>query len=127
MDTLRFSELSIAQYHPQILAALGNTFGHTVKIDETTLQVQRGEYARVTIEVDFSQPLRHSVELDGVTLRVAYEGLPQLCFHYGQVGHADAACPQRPPPTDDRSMQKEGDATALLGKTPPDVAKEPRH
>ncbi|KAJ8750708.1 hypothetical protein K2173_015889 [Erythroxylum novogranatense] len=60
-----------------------------------TLQAHGGRYVRIAVEIDLSLPLCTSVTLDGETLPFSYEGLPQLCYSYGKVGHASALCPQR--------------------------------
>ncbi|KAJ8766035.1 hypothetical protein K2173_020551 [Erythroxylum novogranatense] len=61
---IRFPELSIDRYHPLILSALGNQVGHTVKLDESTRQTQRGRFLRVAVDIDLTVPLRTTVELD---------------------------------------------------------------
>ncbi|KAJ8898724.1 hypothetical protein K2173_004886 [Erythroxylum novogranatense] len=94
---VRFPELSVAQYHPSILTALGNLVGRTVKINSHAQLTHRGKFARVTVYLDLSAPLRAFVELDGEPVKVAYEGLPPICFHCGLVGHGSENCPSRTP------------------------------
>ncbi|KAJ8773306.1 hypothetical protein K2173_028483 [Erythroxylum novogranatense] len=86
----------MARYHPSIYNALGNLVGRTVKIDNHTQLSQRGKFARVAVDVDLSAPLCPCVELDGEIIRVAYEGLPQICFECGRVGHGAPTCPIKP-------------------------------
>ncbi|KAJ8754789.1 hypothetical protein K2173_012178 [Erythroxylum novogranatense] len=69
---IRLLELPIARYHLRILHALGNLIGMMVHIDEATLQMHRGKFARLLVDVDLSSPLRHSIT------------------------HAISACPQCP-------------------------------
>ncbi|KAJ8748956.1 hypothetical protein K2173_013394 [Erythroxylum novogranatense] len=87
---------SVACYHPSILTALGNLVGRTVKIDSHTQYAHRGKFARVTVDLDLNSPLKAVVELDGESIKVAYEGLPQICFHCGRVGHGAPTCPSGP-------------------------------
>ncbi|KAJ8899631.1 hypothetical protein K2173_018605 [Erythroxylum novogranatense] len=91
---VRVLNLPITRYHPQILTAVGNLVGNTVRIDIAIIQKARGKYARLIVDVDLASPLRHNVILDGETLLLAYEGLPQICFDYGRIGHAAQTCPQ---------------------------------
>ncbi|KAJ8767096.1 hypothetical protein K2173_012687 [Erythroxylum novogranatense] len=125
---LRFLELPIARYHPRILAALVNIVGTLVKIDEATLMIHRGKYARIAVEVDMSKPLRSTVDLDGEMLRVAYEGLPTMCFTCGMVGHADVACPHRPPASTVSPSPCDGEDGRMNGRqlTAVSVGKQPQ-
>ncbi|KAJ8752598.1 hypothetical protein K2173_005487 [Erythroxylum novogranatense] len=91
---IRFPDLSIVRYHPRILTILGNLVGTMVRIDEATLQAHWGNFTRLVVDIDLSSPLRTGVELDGETILVAHEGLPQLCYTRGMVGHEALACPQ---------------------------------
>ncbi|KAJ8752588.1 hypothetical protein K2173_005477 [Erythroxylum novogranatense] len=68
----------------------------TVRIDEATMKMHQGKFSRLAVDVDLSSPLRHNVDLDGETLRIAYKGLPQLCYVCGKITHTASACPQRP-------------------------------
>ncbi|KAJ8773309.1 hypothetical protein K2173_028486 [Erythroxylum novogranatense] len=92
---VRIPNLPIAQYHPQILRAIGNIVGDTVQIDDASLHAQRGRYARLAVEVDLTAPLRSSVTLDRETLLVTYEGLPPVCYTCGIVGHSPTACSKK--------------------------------
>ncbi|KAJ8752648.1 hypothetical protein K2173_005537 [Erythroxylum novogranatense] len=73
---IRVPDLSITRYHPWILTAIGNLVGTTVRIDEATLKSNRGKFAHLAVDVDLSSLLRHGVEIDSETLRIAYKGLP---------------------------------------------------
>ncbi|PKI66166.1 hypothetical protein CRG98_013419 [Punica granatum] len=57
---------------------------------EGTLMVERGNFARICVEVDLTRPLRLEVEMDGCPYRVEYEGLQLICFHYGRFGHSQS-------------------------------------
>ncbi|KAJ4846598.1 hypothetical protein Tsubulata_042261 [Turnera subulata] len=92
---VQFPDLDPSRYHPRILSALGRLVGRPLKTDVKTENIERGQYARVTVEVDLSQPLKGKVELDREELRVSYEGLPQVYFSCGCFGHQTVACPQR--------------------------------
>ncbi|KAJ8769001.1 hypothetical protein K2173_023996 [Erythroxylum novogranatense] len=75
---VRIPNFPLARYHPRILTELGNLVGTTVRIDDDTLHVNRGRYARIAVDIDLTRPLLPTVELDGKTLLLTYEGLPQV-------------------------------------------------
>ncbi|KAJ8765061.1 hypothetical protein K2173_010538 [Erythroxylum novogranatense] len=130
---VRFPELPVARYHPSVLHALGNLVGRTIKIDTNTQLSHRGRFARVAIDIDLSQPLRSIVELDGEQIKVAYEGLPQICFTCGRVGHSTAVCPTRPPvpsptppqPTTDSSHASSSALPATSSSDPSQAVYDP--
>ncbi|CAN1332712.1 hypothetical protein LINPERPRIM_LOCUS35828, partial [Linum perenne] len=95
---IRFPHLPIHLYHGQVLTALGNLVGKTVKIDSTTQSAERGKFARIVVEIDLDKPLPPIVLLDGAIQQVEYENLPQLCFDCGLVGHERLSCPRRAGP-----------------------------
>ncbi|KAJ8755067.1 hypothetical protein K2173_016666 [Erythroxylum novogranatense] len=96
-----FPDLPVSRYHPGILQAMGSLLGRTVKIDTNTQQSQRGRFARVAVEIDLTAPVIPIVELEGETIKVTYEGLPQICFECGRVGHGVEICPHRTHKTHD--------------------------
>ncbi|KAJ8900648.1 hypothetical protein K2173_025425 [Erythroxylum novogranatense] len=58
--------------------------GQTIKINEITLQTQRGRFVHVAVDIEITVPLCTTVELDGETVLVVYEGLWQICFTCGE-------------------------------------------
>lgn len=59
---IRIPNLPIEYYDKNFLLRLGSCIGRPIKVDEATLQVARGKYARIYVEVDLSQPCyRNSV------------------------------------------------------------------
>ena len=66
-----------------------------VEIDETGECI--GSFARIRVLVDVIQPLTKRLILkleDGeqLSMRVAYERLPEFCFCYGRIGHQYTEC-----------------------------------
>lgn len=80
--------MPVQDYEDDILQKIGSLIGNVVRIDTNTLDSQRGRFARVGVELDITKPLVPRVKLDGVWQRVEYENLPQVCFRYGRIGHA---------------------------------------
>ncbi|KAJ8750606.1 hypothetical protein K2173_015780 [Erythroxylum novogranatense] len=95
---VRVLNLPITRYHPHILTAVGNLVAHIIRIDVMMMLKLRGKYARLAVDVDLASPLHRNVELDGETLLLEYEGLPQLCFAFGRIGHVESAYPHASPP-----------------------------
>ncbi|CAN1177346.1 hypothetical protein LINPERHAP2_LOCUS33056 [Linum perenne] len=95
---VKFPHLPIHLYHGQVLTALGNLVGKTVKIDSITQTAERGKFSRIAVEIDLDKPLPPVVLLDGAIQQVEYENLPQLCFECGLVGHKRLSCPRRADP-----------------------------
>ncbi|GLT81333.1 hypothetical protein SLA2020_527230 [Shorea laevis] len=84
-------------FYEAICMYLGSKIGKPIKVDPTTLLATRGQFARVCVEVDLSQPLPSSVDLDLEDLPqslilVEYEGLHRICFHCGEFGHKMEYC-----------------------------------
>ncbi|CAN1173739.1 hypothetical protein LINPERHAP2_LOCUS30846 [Linum perenne] len=90
---IRFPHLPIHLYHGQVLTALGNLVGKTVKIDSTTQSAERGKFARIAVEIDLDKPLPPVVLLDGAIQQVEYENLPQAISSPAPAPAADSYGP----------------------------------
>ncbi|KAJ8773828.1 hypothetical protein K2173_008291 [Erythroxylum novogranatense] len=110
---VRFPDLPMSRYHPAILQAMGNLVGTTVKIDSTTQKQQRGKFARVAVEIDLTEPLVSRIELDGEEIKVAFEGLPQICFTCGRVGHSAEICQNKSIPYQDPPVNGDSNGKAI--------------
>ncbi|CAL1401189.1 unnamed protein product [Linum trigynum] len=60
--------------------------------------LQRGEFARIAIDLDMTKPLPTKVYLDGIQQQVLYENIPQICYECGKIGHLEDQCPECNPP-----------------------------
>lgn len=70
--------------------------------------MSRGQYIRLCVEVDITKPLLSKFQLNGRVLGIQYEGLRQICFKCGTLGHKDDKCPVfGPKPTLDRVISGE--------------------
>ncbi|CAI0551224.1 unnamed protein product [Linum tenue] len=96
---VQLPELPIHFYHREVLFALGNLLGRTVKLDYHTEHMERGKFARIAVELDMNKPLKTRIRLDGFWQQVVYENLPEICFECGHIGHTESTCPTliRPP------------------------------
>ncbi|CAL1413221.1 unnamed protein product [Linum trigynum] len=97
---IQLPELPVHFYNREVLFAIGNLIGRTVKLDYHTEHRQRGKFARIAVELDMSKPVPSRIHLDGFWQAVRYENLPLICFECGCVGHSDDSCPSRKPHSD---------------------------
>ncbi|CAL1410739.1 unnamed protein product [Linum trigynum] len=97
VSSVLFPELPVHFYHREVLFALGNLVGRTVKIEYHTKTLQRGKFARLAIELDMTKPLPTRVRLDGFWQPIVYENLPHICFKCGWIVHLVESCPKTTP------------------------------
>ncbi|XP_052289995.1 uncharacterized protein LOC127899891 [Citrus sinensis] len=90
---IRLAEMNIHLYHKNIIRCLGEIVRPVVKIDYKTVEVQRGKFTRIAVEIDLHKPLISQFNFDGRIQRVEYEYLPTICFGCGKIGHYKDACP----------------------------------
>ncbi|KAJ8422017.1 hypothetical protein Cgig2_007567 [Carnegiea gigantea] len=74
----------------------GSKVGRVSGIDQTTANVERGKFSRLSVEVDLSKPLLSKVRFRGCVWRIQYEGIKFICFKCGKVEHGDESCPTYP-------------------------------
>ncbi|CAL1352221.1 unnamed protein product [Linum trigynum] len=92
---IQLPELPVHFYHREVLFALGNLIGRTVKLDYHTENMERGKFARIAVELDMTKPLATRIWLDGFWQTVLYENLPEICFECGRIGHTEESCPKK--------------------------------
>ncbi|CAN1178493.1 hypothetical protein LINPERHAP2_LOCUS33702 [Linum perenne] len=93
---VRLPGIPFEYFDETILKLIGDRIGRTVRIDHTTLEGTRGNFARICVEVDFSKPLLSKYKLRRRVRRIEYEGLHTICFNCGCYGHKDESCKQAP-------------------------------
>ncbi|KAH7528625.1 hypothetical protein FEM48_Zijuj05G0092000 [Ziziphus jujuba var. spinosa] len=89
---VRLPYLSFEYYNRSILTQIGNLFGRTLKINNTTEMANRGKFARLCVEMDISKPLVPKLVIGSRIQNVEYEGLGMICFHCGLIGHREPDC-----------------------------------
>ncbi|XP_025684571.1 uncharacterized protein [Arachis hypogaea] len=90
---VRLPGLAIEYYDKEMLERIGNIVGRTLKVDSNTAEKCRGKFARLCVELDLTTPLISQYSINGVRYLVEYEGLYDICFTCGMVGHEKARCP----------------------------------
>ncbi|CAN1149421.1 hypothetical protein LINPERHAP2_LOCUS17012, partial [Linum perenne] len=90
---VRLPGIPLEYYDATILRIIGDRIGKTVRLDHTTLEGSRGNFARICVEVDLSKPLLSKYRLRRPIRRVEYEGLHTICYVCGCYGHGQGECP----------------------------------
>lgn len=63
-----------------------------IRVDQNTLWVERGKFARVCVEIDLTKPVVGKIWLNGHWYQVQYEGLHLICASCGCYGHLARNC-----------------------------------
>ncbi|CAI0550916.1 unnamed protein product [Linum tenue] len=94
---VQLPELPVHFYHREVLFALGNLIGRTIKLDYHTERLERGKFARIAVDLDMTRPLPTRIWLDGIWQAVVYENLPTICYDCGRIRHSEEHCPEKKP------------------------------
>lgn len=97
---LRIYGLSQEYWRPKILFAIANSVGTPICTDAATskpmLERTFGLYARVLIDLDVTQPLRHKVLVErknfAFFVDFEYDNLPDFCSYCKKIGHYVEIC-----------------------------------
>ncbi|KAJ6673564.1 hypothetical protein OIU85_012559 [Salix viminalis] len=87
-----FSSITRTHYKDGVLGAFSLPFqliGNMGKIDYNTQNNHGGRFTRVKFDFDLDKLKEKTEDLDQ---EVSHEGLPQVCYTYGQVGHNSILC-----------------------------------
>ena len=91
---VRIPKLSVEYFNKDfLLHKIGSKIGKVWRVDNTTTNVERGQFIRMSVEVDLTKPLLSRFRLNGRIWRIQYEGLRMICFKCGTQGHKEDACP----------------------------------
>jgi hypothetical protein len=93
---IRFPGLNLLFYDESFLLALASTVGTPIKVDTNTLNVERGRFARICVEIDLTKPVVGKVWINGHWYKVQYEGLHMICSACGCYGHITRNCTKAP-------------------------------
>ncbi|CAN1164233.1 hypothetical protein LINPERHAP2_LOCUS25470 [Linum perenne] len=93
---VRLPGLPFEYFDHAILKHISDRIGKTVRIDNTTLEGSRCNFARICVEVNLAKPLLSKYMLRRRVRRIEYEGLHTICFNCGCYGHKEEACKQEP-------------------------------
>ena len=90
---IRLSGLPIEYYNAKALQHIGKAIGNVLRIDTFTATKSRGKFARLCIQVDVDKPLITAMMIGKLQQTVTYEGIDNLCFECGRMGHKREFCP----------------------------------
>ena len=88
----RIASLPSEFYEKQFLTKLESGIGKIIKLDTIIGNFERGNYARVCVQIDTNRPLIRTLLIDKDEFAVTYEGLPNFCSSYGKWDHNVDQC-----------------------------------
>ncbi|KAL4284648.1 hypothetical protein GQ457_16G019820 [Hibiscus cannabinus] len=88
----RLPGLPYRHYTKSLFRRIAAILGRVVRVDYNTHGGDRGKFARLTIMLDLTKPLRSCIGIDGFIQWLEYEGLQNICFGCGTYGHAKEHC-----------------------------------
>lgn len=106
---VRIPSLSVEYFDSDFLHKVGSKIGKVLRIDKTTAQAERGQFTRLSIEIDLTKPLLSKFWLKGRIWKIQYEGLHSICFSCGCWGHSSKECPNLQPVASPHIDQMEQD------------------
>lgn len=71
----------------------GGEIRKVLRIDQNTTSAERGQFTRLSIELDLAKPLLSKFLLKRKFWRVQYEGLRMICFSCGKIDHSEEHYP----------------------------------
>lgn len=89
---IRFPGMNLVYYDESLLLAMASVVGKPIKVDEHTLRIERGRFARVCVEIDLNQPVVGKICVNDTWYKIEYEGLHVLCGRCGCYGHVTRNC-----------------------------------
>lgn len=105
---VRLPGLPFKYWNVESLAAIAAEAGKPLRVDEQSLNLERGSYIRVCVELDLAKPVPEGVWIGqpgAAFFQIfSYENLPSICTSCGCIGHILKECPQAsaqdsPPPS----------------------------
>ncbi|XP_074314361.1 uncharacterized protein LOC141649574 [Silene latifolia] len=92
---VRIPNLPVEYFNETFLMKIGTRIGKVLRIDKNTAAAERGQFTRMSVEVDITKPLLSKFRLNGKVHCIQYEGLKMICFKCGILGHSTDSCPVR--------------------------------
>lgn len=94
---VKFPSLPLCCWSPVCLSQIASVIGKPIQCDQLTSNLGRMSYARVLVEIDLLEELRHNVKIslpEGSTLlqKIVYETLPKYCNFCHVLGHTRLLC-----------------------------------
>ncbi|XVF55673.1 hypothetical protein PTKIN_Ptkin06aG0055900 [Pterospermum kingtungense] len=74
------------------LLKIARRISRPLKVDDTILEVSRGRFVRVCVDIDGLKPLLSKFRLRKKIHHIEYEALDLICFQCGKYGHRKEDC-----------------------------------
>ena len=88
MPWVRIPKLRVEYFNKHfLLNKIGNEIGRVIKLNNTTANVEKGQFTRMSMEVDLTKPVLWKFRLNGRIWRIQYKGLHMICFNGKKQGH----------------------------------------
>ncbi|CAI0624848.1 unnamed protein product [Linum tenue] len=89
---VQLPDLPIEFFNVEAVTMIAELIGKPVRVDRATEMGARGNYARVSVEVDLTKPLLSKYKVEGITYIIQYEGLDNICGECGMFGQLQSTC-----------------------------------
>lgn len=76
-----------------------------MRVDRSNASADRGQFTRLSVDIDLSKPLLSKFWLKSKIWRIQYEGIKMICYKCGKLGHVENQCIQVHP-TEDMMVDK---------------------
>lgn len=70
---IRIPNIPLEFFEEDILLEMGSLLGKVVKVDNATMRVERGKYARICVEIYLRKQLVSRIKVNGKIYNVVYE------------------------------------------------------
>lgn len=82
---VRIPKLGLEYFNKHfLLNKIRKKIGRVLKLNSSTSNVERGQFTRLCVEVDLTEPRLSKFQLNGRIWKIQYEGLRMMCFYYGK-------------------------------------------
>ena len=104
---IRFICLNVLYYDVGVLRTIASAIGKPVKFDVMTHHVEKGNFAKVCVEMDLSLLVIREVWMEDHWHLVEFESLHLICGRCDHYGHLQWECPKKLVPTEEPSLEKD--------------------
>lgn len=104
---VRIPNVAEEYFDINFLHKIGAKIGKVLRVDRNSAHAERGQFTRISVEIDLTKPLLSKFWLKGKVWKIQYEGLRMVCFTCGKLGHNTEGCPSTKAPSNDEPMRVE--------------------